>query len=283
MRKFNLIISLYFLPVFFFTLAVSPNISGDRIGVVLLSIFLLLVPSANYLAAIPGKRTSSGDIKFSLINFLALLFFMVAIYLGWRISWQFNLSQVLYFIAVIIASKQDRGVFPRINWAIANIIAGILLFITIYLGLNQYGFDNLLRAHIILFASLSTIIIIASLYVARLHKYYRLNKDEIEDLPQVVLRSVKIIMALLGLLLLTYAVFFITTYHWRYAGYFTLALLPAIIIIIGVFKRLSTGHTVKLTAALSWLNILLAICLVIFFIYFFLDSTQVLQAIMGGY
>jgi hypothetical protein len=32
-----------------------------------------------------------------------------------------------------------------------------------------------------------------------------------------------------------------------------------------------------------WLNFISATCLNIFFIYFFLESSQVLQAIMGGY
>jgi hypothetical protein len=32
-----------------------------------------------------------------------------------------------------------------------------------------------------------------------------------------------------------------------------------------------------------WLNFLSALCLNVFFIYFFLDHTQVLQAIRAGY
>jgi hypothetical protein len=284
MRIFKFIFILYSMPVFFFILAISPNINGDRIGVVLLSVLILLVPAANYMAANPGKQISdSGDIKYSFIDSLALIMIIVAIYLGWNISWQFNLLQGLYLFAVVLSSKQEKYVYPGFGWFLVKLLIGIILFAAIYMGLNQYGFNNLLRTHIILFASLSTLLIIVSLYIANLREYYLPVMDKTEELPQAGLSALRMIIILLGLILLTYGMFFISAYHWRYAGYFGLVLLPAIIITVGIFRRLKSRQSIHLTAALLWLNIILASGLVLFFIYFFLDSTQILQAIMGGY
>jgi len=266
------------LPVYFFALAISPNISGDRIGVVLLSVFILLIPAANYTAANIDKRTSvSAGTKYSFIDFLALLLFVITIYLGWQISWQFNIAQILYFIMVLIASKQDRGGFVGIKWTIGILLIGILLFSTVYLGLNQYGFNNLLRIHIVLFSSLSALIVFSSLYIAKLREYYLLHTVDIE------LKPLKIIIGLLGFMWLAFAIFLTTTYTWQYAAYITLAILPSIVLATRLFMRTKSGKSTQITTGLLWINIKLATGLVIFFIYFFLESTQVLQAILGGY
>lgn len=283
-NKFNLIQIVNFLPVFFFVLAISPNINGDRIGLVLVSVFLLLIPSANYIAANPERRiTSMGDINYSVLDFVSLVMVIASIYLGWLISWQFNLLQGLYLFTVIIISKRDRYLAVDIKWFIIRVLQGLLLYAIIYLGLNQYGFNNLFRIHIVLFSTLSTLIIIISLYVSNIREYYLPDQIDKEFHPKIELRPLKIILMLIGLLLLAYAGFFTTTYHWRYAGFFSLAILPAVLISIRLVRKIQSKKPVNLPVVLNWLNNVLAVSLVIFFIYFFLDSTQVLQAIRGGY
>ena len=280
MKNFNFSQIVNFLPVFFFVLAISPNISGDRIGLVLVAVFILLIPSANYIAANPERKISSErDTKYSLLDIVSLMMVIGAIYLGWLISWQFNLLQGLYLFTVILISKQKSSISVDFKWFIARIFQGLLLYAIIYLGLNQYSFNNLLRIHILLFSSLSTLIIITSLYISSLCDYYLLNEDDMENrtLP------IKIILLLIGLLLLAYGGFFTSTYHWRYAGYFSLAVLPAILLSINLIRKIQSVKAVTLHVTLYWLNTVLALGLVIFFIYFFLDSTQVIQAILGGY
>ena len=261
-------------------LAISPNINSDRIGLVLVAVFLLLIPSANYLAANPERKIlSERDTKYSFLDFLSLVMVIAAFYLGWLISWQFNILQGLYLFSVVIISKQERSLSVSIKGLIARVIQGVLLFGIIYLGLNQYGFDNLLRIHILLFASLSTLIIITSLYISNLSEYSLLNQADVENRSS----PIKILLLLIGLLLLAYTGFFTTTYHWRYAVYFTLAVLPAGLISISLIRKIQFGKAVNLPVNVYWVNIILALSLVIFFIYFFLESTQVLQAIRGGY
>jgi len=280
LKNFNLIQIVNFLPVFFFVLAISPNINGDRIGLVLVAVFILLIPSANYIAANPERKiASAADTKYSFKDFLALAMVIVAIFLGWQISWQFTLLQGLYLFAVILISNQVKYLSVNVKWLVGRILRGLLLYAVVYVGLNQYGFNNLIRIHILLFSSLSTLIIVTSLYISNIRDYYLLNEDDKEN----SIKPIKIILMLIGTLLVSYCVFLTTTYHWRYAGYFTLAVLPAILISINLFRKTQSMKAVTLPVTLHWLNIILALGLVIFFIYFFLDSTQVLQAIRGGY
>ena len=204
---------------------------------------------------------------------------IVAIFLGWRISWQFTLLEGLYLFAVILISNQDKYLSINVKWLAGRILQGLLLYAVVYVGLNQYGFNNLIRIHILLFSSLSTLIIITSLYISNIRDYYLLNEDDMENLTQ----PIKIILLLIGLLLLAYGGFFITTYHWRYAGYFALAVLPAILLSINLIRKIQSMKAETLPVTLYWLNTILALGLIVFFIYFFLDSTQVIQAILGGY
>jgi len=280
LKKFNLIQVIHFLPVFFFVLAISPNINSGRIGLVLVAVFLLIIPSANYVAANPERKIlSQRDTKYSFLDFLSLVMVIAAFYLGWLISWQFNILQGLYLFSVVLISRKETSLLVGFKWLIARVIQGVLLFGIIYLGLNQYGFDNLLRIHILLFASLSTIIIMTSLYISNLREYYQLNQADEENRTS----PINIMLLLIGLLFLAYAVFFTTTYHWCYAVYFTLAVLPAGLICISLLRKIQLRKAVNLPVNVYWVNIILALSLVIFFIYFFLESTQVLQAIRGGY
>ena len=265
-------------------LAISPNISADRIGLVLLDVFVLLIPSANYLAANPERRISSkNDANYSISDFISLAMVIGAFYLGWLISWQFNFMQGLYLFTVIITSKKDSYIVVEIKWFMAKAIQGLLLYVIIYLGLNGYEFSNLLRIHILLFASLSILIITSSLYISNQRENYLLTEADRDNHKTGEERPINAILILIGLQVLAYGVFFITTYHWRYAGYFLLSLVPAISVTISLMWKIQNNRSRNLPNALYWLNTVLALCLMIFFIYFFLDSTQILQAILGGY
>lgn len=284
MKKFNLSQIVNFLPVFFFVLAISPNISSERIGLTLVAVFILLIPSVNYIAVNPEHRISSGyDTKYSLLDIVSMVMVIATIYIGWLISWQFNLLQGLYLFTVILISKQENSIFVDFKWFIARIFQGLLLYAIIYLGLNQYGFNNLLRIHILLFSSLSTLMIITSLYISNLRDYYLLDEVDKESHSLADAVPIKIILLFLGLLFIAYGGFLATTYHWHYAGFFTLALLPAFLVSISLVSKIRSKKALNLPIAIYWLNTVLALSLVIFFIYFFLDSTQVLQAIRSGY
>ena len=278
MRAFKFNLSFYLLPVFFFVLAVSPNISGDRIGQVLFSVFVLLIPASNYLSTYPTRRSSDSEPnKYSFIDYLALFLFLAAIYLGWKISWQFNLLQGLFLVSVLLFARQEKTPLPQFSWFLAKTIQGMLLFAVIYIGLNQYGYNNLLRIHILLFAFLSIIIVLASLFIANLREYYLQHTVNIE------LKPLQINIILIAMLWLFFAGFLTVTYSWYYAAFITLAILPTMVLSGRLFNNIKGNKPIRLPLALLWLNIILASSLVVFFIYFFLDSTQVLQAILGGY
>lgn len=285
LKKFNLIQSLNFLPVFFFSLAISPNISGDRIGLVLFTVFFLLIPAANYIAANSGKRTStSGNIKYSFVDFLALLLVMAAVYLGWKISWQFNLVQILYltFVGLIIPNITGSNLF-NIKLASVWIGQGLILFAILYLGLNQYFLENLLRTHVIVYALLSSSVVLISLYLSKLRAYYKIDKFSNPLEMNKELKFIKITFLLLILVLAGYGLFFLMKFSWSYTGYLVAALIPASLISIRLIRQVKNNNIVRIPVTLFWLNIILALSLDIFFIYFFLESTQILQAIQGGF
>ena len=104
-----------------------------------------------------------------------------------------------------------------------------------------------------------------------------------ENRASVEARPIIIILMLIGLLILAYGGLFTTIYHWRYALYFFIAVIPVILMSIILFRKIQAEKAVNLPVTLYWLNTVLALSLLLFFTYFFLDSTQVLQAVRGGY
>ena len=284
-KKFQFSESFYFLPVFFFTLAGSPNITGWRIGLVLISVFIFLMPSANFVAFAPKKKISSaGSIQFSFVDALALLMFFIAIYCGWEISWQFSLLQIIYVLLVVGFKVQRRASDSlSIRWIMTGLLQGGVIYSLIYIGLNQYSFSNLLRLHVLSSAILSSIMISANLQISELWHSDLSEIDKQEFKKEVTAKDIRWLIIIIVLLLAAFTLYFAYYFQWRYAGFLGLALLPSLFIQFYLLRQIKTGKRKKVLVLFKRLNLVLSFSLIVFFIYFFLDSTQILQAILGGY
>jgi hypothetical protein len=267
MRSFRFIFSLYFLPVFFFTVAVSPNINGERIGLVLLSVYILLIPATNYIVDSTYSRASNSDKSKPLLsNFIGLLMFVVAIYLGWQINWQFNIMQMVYllFIAGAYNNLFSKGKFNLL----LVLVLGSILFSATYIGLNQYGFTQLLSLHNF------AVILYCGLLIAPI--FYMVG-DGLK-----LLYLIKTVRTVLLGETLSFVIFFFVSYKWEYAVIFAIAMVPSALWLYKMYKDSETTDSL-VTKRFAWLRLVYATSMAGFFIYFFLDSTQVLQAIRGGY
>jgi hypothetical protein len=267
MRNFRLIYSLYFLPVFFFTMAAAPNISGDRIGLVLIAIYTMLIPATNYIVVRSYRMISSaGDKRFAFLDFLALLMLASTFYLGWQINWQFNMLQILY-LTFVAGAYNNLFIQGKINLLVVLILGSVLYSMT-YIGLNKYGFGQLFRLHnfaVILYCGL---LITPIFYM-----------EEGSAKPFQLIKTVSIV---LFAEILSFAIFFLISYKWEYTVLFVVAMLPSAGVILGMYRELKTSDRIA-TRRFFLLRLIYAISMTGFFIYFFLDSTQVLQAIRGGY
>ncbi|GEM_PF-5894057 len=257
--------SFYFLPLFFLLLAGSPNIVGWRIGLVLAGIYLLLLPVGSYLTFNWRKRgmTADGTVTFSFIDFVVLVMFIVALNLGWQVNRTYNILQIVYLLYLLVVARwSQQGPLGIGRWLI-YFGQGVLLYALLFTGLNQYDFTHLMKGQNIIFALLCSLLAMLSLLGGQLKKEYP-TTERGNLTPLLILQLITLVL---------FSVFFMVDYKLLYAVFFALALLPALVM------ALRPGRPV----ALGQLLVTQTITLLVFFIYFFLDSTQVLQAVLGGY
>ena len=94
--------SLFLLPVYFFALALTPNLNGERMLWVFLSLHLFLYPSSNgYNSYFDKDEESIGGIKNPPkvtpdLYWLSLVFFAIALILAFKISFAFSSMLLVY-------------------------------------------------------------------------------------------------------------------------------------------------------------------------------------------
>lgn len=264
------------LPIFFFVLAGSPNISGDRIGLVLVSVFILLLPASNYFGLREYKSEASSLTNYSITDIVAVLLFTGSLYLGWNISWEYSLMQVLFGALVIIRNRNIGSAEISSNWYFLTIIYGLVFYVLLYIGLNQYSFSILLGLNNLVLAILSTTVVMSIFYLDRLVYLSQLEGEETRYKLNLALMF--IVLQILG-----FSIFFLISSHYEYVIYYILTLIIPVIT-IGLnnwrFNNINEKHNYRYLKTAIWL---LTGVQTLFFIYYFLDSTQVLQAIQGGY
>ncbi len=265
MKKFNFIQILYFLPVFFFTLAGSPNMVGWRIGVVLGLFYMILIPTSNYVGALL-KRLKLPNYKFSVIDIVVLIILFTSLFLGWRINWQYGLLQVVF--AIYITTIFSNSLLLKKFSLLIILLLGLLIFIVTYIGLNQYGFLQLTSIHNVQVALLCSLLVLRVIYpmASELNKPNWLNA----------------LNSIMAIEVMGFFTFFFYYFSWNYAIFFGLALIPANTLFYRL-KAISAISEKETEQKLVLIRRIYALVVTAFFIYFFLDSTHVIQALLGGY
>jgi 1,4-dihydroxy-2-naphthoate octaprenyltransferase len=270
-------ITLYFLPTYFFALAYSPNIAGLRIGVDLMIIYLLLLPSLFYLSG----NTSIKQLKKHRLNYLFLAIIVSCIFGGGvLINWQFALFLLILSILSIFSFNMVQS---GKNWMIIVIISifmGAIIFSTNYIGLNQYEIDNLLNLNQFISGLFSGILVLFPMTLLLLSHF---DKKNIINFQKWVKNKVKLLHWLIRLMLFAFVLYFIFEENARSAGYYVLATIPGYFMLYIVMRKQISRRSFDFRRAVIRINFVNSIAMTLFFAYFFLNKTQVLQAISAGY
>ena len=275
MKLFTIKTSFYLLPIYFFVLSLSPNISGDRIGLVLVSVYLLLVPVSNY-SSYRLRRLRSSNIKFdyAIKDFISLIILLGAFYIGWSISWEYCIVQLLYLLLIVFTDTKmelKKGVAGYLIF----VVYGTIFYSMIYLGLNQYSFSILFGLANIVPAILVGTIIISTFYIDKLVVIASTENRNSNKLSLVLLYQLFQVLA--------FGIYFYVATELKYVIYFALAMSFPFLFIIWDKNRVEKNATQNYARSLSAVLWSLPICQTLFFVYYFLETTQVLQAIKGGY
>lgn len=285
--------SFFLLPVFLFALAVSPNINESRIVIVLIALHLFLYPASNgYNSYFDKDEGSIGGLKNPPkvnkgLYYMALVFDVIAIALGLLINWQFALMLFIYGLVSKAYSHPSIRLkkFPFTSWFIAGLFQGLFTFLMSYVGLNDYTMYHVLKLSVLIPALLSSAILWGSYPMTQIYQHEEDSQrgDITLSLKLGVLGTFHFTGLAFTLASASFVWYFIDVYQLKYAVAFLISMAPVVLFFSYWYLQTRNDRAKADFTNTMRLNFLSAIFLNAFFIYFFLDHTQVLQAIKAGY
>lgn len=282
--------SFYLLPVFIFALAFTPNHNPDRMLWVFVALHLFLYPSSNgYNSYFDKDEGSIGGLKNPPkvkkgLYFLSLLFFLFAIILALQINVSFAGMVIVYgFISMAYSHPSIRlKKMPYISWIVAGFFQGCFTFCMAYAGLSDFGFEVLTMPHVIIPGLLTSVMLWGSYPLTQVYQHEEDAKRGDQTLSLKLGIKGTFLFSSIWFLIAgaAFAWFFLDrNQEWAFYG-FLAAMLPVVLYfyIWFWFIKKDENKYANYTWAM-WMNRISALALNIFFFWYFLENTQILQVI----
>jgi 4-hydroxybenzoate polyprenyltransferase len=279
--------SILLLPVFLFALAVSPNYGEQSLLLVFLILHLLVYPASNGYNSWFDKDTGPiGGLKnpptvHISLYYIAIVMDIVAIVWAWQFHTLFGIMVLVYGIISKMYSHPWIRLkkYPIISWLTVGIFQGFFTFMMAYVGLNKFGLAQLTHDRVLIPAILSSLFLLGSYPLTQVYQHR--EDAERGDRTLSLMLGIKgtfLFSALfLGLSTAAYFWYFSSFHRLDFAMLFVMALSPVAVFYgiwwVLVFKneRYASYGPVMI------MNLLSALCLNGFFIYFFLHGTHIIQ------
>lgn len=285
--------SYFLLPVYLFALAVSVNINPTRMFIVFVALHVFLYPASNGFNSYFDKDEGSiGGLKrppkvSQGLYYMSLVFDMLAIGLGFFINWQFAVMLLVYGLVSKAYSHPMVRLkkFAIISWLVAGFFQGCFTFLMAYLGLNDFGFENIFRVTLWIPGLLTSAILWGSYPMTQIYQHKEdAERGDVTLSYRLGIKGTFYFTAIcFALASAAFFWYFDAFYNQKYGWYFIASMAPVIIYFNSWFFKVLKNNSKADYTHTMWLNAISATCLNIFFIYFFLDYSQVLQAIKAGY
>ncbi len=281
--------SFFLLPIFLFAVAISPNITAPALGWSFFIIHFLLYPASNaYNSYFDKDEKSIGGLKNPPpvkkgLYFAAILLDVVAIVLGYLMI---NITFAIMLLIYGLVSKAYSHPSVRLkkyaftSWIITGVFQGLFTFIMCYAGINAFDVSASMK-HAVLYGGLLTTIMLWANYP--MTQIYQHEEDKRHGD-----RTLSMVLGIRGTFLFTGAMFALVVpgfffylrsfFDVRYAMLFIAAVAPVMIYFLYWYWKVNRNQTYADFTHTMWLNFISATCLSVYFIYLFLDSTQILQA-----
>jgi hypothetical protein len=280
--------SYFLLPVFLFSLAISPNISERPLLWTFVIVHLFLYPASNGFNSYFDKDEQSiGGLKNPPpvnkgLYYLSLLFDAIAIILG-AITINLTFALMLFIYGLVSKAYSHPSIrlkkFPVTGWIVAGVFQGLFTFIMCYIGINKFALENVFKFSVLIPGALSTLMLWANYPMTQIYQHEEDARRG--DLTFSRMLGIKgtfyFVGGIFSVVMVGFILYFTAFFSTKYAWIFLAALFPIatyfLFWFIGAYKdktKADYSHTM-------WLNFVSATCLNAFFIYLFLSSSQIAQ------
>lgn len=282
--------SFFLLPIFLFSLSVSPNFNGSRLFWVFFILHLLTYPASNgYNSYFDKDEKSIGGLKNPPpvrkgLYALAIALDLVAIIVSYiKISTTFSLMVLAYGLV----SKAYSHPLIRLkkhawtSWIITGLTQGLYTFAMCYVGVNDFRVEQTLRMEVIIPGLLTSLMLWANYPITQIYQHEEDRKrGDITLSARLGITGTFYFAASVFSLAVTGFLFYLRfMFSEKHAWFFMIAIIPVLsyffywfFLVMGNRNKADYTHTMRL-------NMISAICLNSFFLYLFLDTTQVLQIV----
>ena len=282
--------SFFLLPIFLFSLAISPNFSGNRVLWVLIILHLLVYPASNgYNSYFDKDEKSIGGLRnpppvSKGLYFLSLLLDVLAITLAYiKINTTFAVMVLIYGLVSKAYSHPSIRLKKHgwTSWLIIGLFQGLFTFIACYIGINDFEISSALRKEILIPGILSSFMLWANYPLTQVyqHEEDRKRGDITLSARLGIIGTFYFAASVFTLAIGGFLFYLKFMFGEKSAWVFMVALLPTLLyffywflLIMKSRKCADYSHTMRL-------NYVSAVCLNAFFIYLFLEKTQVTQLI----
>jgi 1,4-dihydroxy-2-naphthoate octaprenyltransferase len=280
--------SWFLMPVYFFALAISPNLNGDRLLWSFVIIHLLVYPASNgYNSYFDKDEGSIGGLKNPppvnrLLFVAAWLLDLVAVGLAW---WKVNSIFAVMILLYGLASKAYSHPavrlkkYPIAGWLWVAFFQGVFTFVMCYAGINALPVENLVQTKVLIPGALASLMLLGTYPMTQVYQHAEDAKrgDTTISLKLGVRGTFGLVMGIFSLASVLYAAYFYTFFEWRFAMSFLVALFPVVVFFLIWFYRVWRNEEVANYRNTMWLNFLSATCLNGFFFWLFWETSHINQ------
>lgn len=280
--------SFFLLPVYLFSLGISPNFTERGILWTFLIVHLLLYPASNgYNSYFDKDEKSIGGLKNpppvnKNLYYVALLFDLVAVVLAW---WKIGfLFAAMIFVYGLISKAYSHPMvrlkkYPILGWLTVGVFQGFFAFIMCYVGINGYEIENVMHARILIPAALTSVMLLGNYPMTQVYQHDEDAKhgDKTMSMMLGVRGTFIFVQVVFALAAVGFVLYFNAFYDIRFAYAFLIALAPVVLFFMIWFYQVWRNPVNADHSRTMWLNFISATCLNAFFVYFFVTTSNIGQ------
>lgn len=285
--------SFFLLPVFLFALSLSPNLNANRLWIVFVSLHFFLYPASNgYNSYFDRDEESIGGLRNPPpvargLYYTALVFDLIALVLAALINMTYVVMLMIYGLVSKAYSHPSIRIkkYPYLSWFIAGLFQGFFTFLTAFSGLNDFGIVPMLNRHTLIPALLTSLILWGSYPMTQIYQHREDKKrgDTTLSLRLGISGTFHFTAIVFTLAAGSFCWYFAALFSMKFMWGFLLALVPVLLYFFYWYALVRKDPSAADHRHTMRLNFISALCLAVFFIYFFLENSQIMQAIRAGY
>jgi 1,4-dihydroxy-2-naphthoate octaprenyltransferase len=280
--------SYFLLPVFLFSLAVSPNITVGPLLWTFIIVHFFLYPASNGFNSYFDKDEKSiGGLKHPPpvdkgLYYLSLFFDLVAIILG-VILVTVPFAVMLFIYGLVSKAYSHPAIrlkkFPVTGWIVAGLFQGLFTFMMCYMGINKYSFENVLSPSVLVPGALSTVMLWANYPMTQIYQHEEDAKRGDMTFSRMlgVRGTFYFVAATFSVVMAGFVLYLYFFFAEQYAWIFSAMLFPVAAYFLFWFFRVYKDQNKADYGHTMWLNFISATCLNAFFLYLFIRTSHIAQ------